>query len=331
MHDRRYDCRHKGDIVPLEEITGEGLSPRCMRCMIDKGLNACPADAPWEVQADYMRRVLRLVAEGSDHMTAPEIGHGIDLVLHDMFGIVRDYTDAKHHFNQLVLGIEERVSQRIERSEDPLGLAIRCSLVGNFIDFGPTGNVSEEKLLQLVDDAPDMRLDSAALRELEHRIGLARTVAYLTDNCGEIVLDKLLIKQIAQVNPHARVTAIVRGAPVSNDATMDDAREVGLDSLVEVIGNGSNLAGTSPSLVNEQTRNMLRDADLVISKGLANYETLSGRGKNVRFLFLCKCALYQDLFEVPLHTGLIVRGVDTTQAISEARTRTATTKTPSSF
>jgi uncharacterized protein with ATP-grasp and redox domains len=101
----------------------------------------------------------------------------------------------------------------------------------------------------------------------------------------------------------------VRGADTSNDATMDDARQVGLDAVARVIPNGSNIAGTSLSHVNEETLTALRESDLVISKGLANYETLSGRGENVYFLFLCKCALYVEAFDVPLYTGMIVRGV----------------------
>lgn len=295
--------------MPLEEITDQSLSPRCMRCLLDKYLDACPVDTPWHVRSDYLRRVLRSIADGSERLTAPEIGHELSLVLKQMFGIERDFTEDKHRFNQLVLSLEDQIRTRILQDDDPLGLAVRCALVGNFIDFGPTGDVSETKLLQLIDDAPRMQLDQRSLEELKDRICEAHTIAYLTDNCGEVVLDKLLIEQIMRCNPQAQIVAIVRGAPTSNDATMDDAFEVGLDKVVEVFGNGSDLAGTSPALVNERTRKALSDSDLVIAKGLANYETLSGRGANTRFLFLCKCALYQDIFDVPLYTGLIVTGV----------------------
>lgn len=295
--------------MPIEEITSELLSLRCMQCMLDKYLDACPDDTPWEVRADYMRKVLRVVGEGSLTMTAPEISEQLTDLLRDMFGITRDYTKVKWHFNELVLGLEDQVRQRIVASDDPLGLAIRCAIVGNLIDFGPTGNVSEEHLLQLVGDAGDMELDDATVSGLKARIASARTIAYLTDNCGEVVLDKLLIEQIVRANPEAQVTAIVRGFPTSNDATMEDAQQVGLDRVTRVIGNGSRVAGTVPSLVNEETQAALRDSDLVISKGLANYETLSGRGTNIYFLFLCKCQLYVDLFDVPLYTGMVVRGV----------------------
>ena len=295
--------------MDIEQIIGTGIGPECMRCLLDKAVGAYPDNAPWQEQAEYLRRVLRIVADGSDSLTAPEIAQQQAAVLKEMFGIERDLTKEKHRFNQLVLGLEDVIGRRIAESDDPLGFAIRCALVGNFIDFGPTGDVSETKLLQLIDEAPHMRLDVGALAELEGRIREAHTIAFLTDNCGEVVLDKLLIGQILHNNPQAQVTAIVRGAPTSNDATMEDALEVGLDTVCEVLGNGSDLAGTSPSRVNKRTRNALAHSDLVIAKGLANYETLSGRGANTRFLFLCKCALYQHVFDVPLHTGLIVAGV----------------------
>lgn len=294
--------------MSIEEITGKSLSPRCMRCMLDKYLDACPDDTPWDVRADYMRKVLHTVGEGSLTMTAPEISDHLSGVLCEMFGITRDYTQVKWHFNELVLGLESQVRQRIVASDDALGLAIRCAIVGNLIDFGPTGNVSEELLLQLVADADGMDLDEVAVLDLKDRIASAQTIAYLTDNCGEVVFDKLLIEQIVRTNPEARVTAVVRGFPTSNDATMEDARQVGLDKVVCVIGNGSDVAGTVPSLVNEETQVALRDSDLVISKGLANYETLSGRGERTYFLFLAKCPLYVEVFDVPLYAGMVVRG-----------------------
>lgn len=295
--------------MPLEEITSPSLSPRCMRCMLDKHLDACPKDVPWQRRAEYFRRVMSMVADGSRHMTAPEISHELNGVLHEMFGIApRDFTQVKRHFNQLVLGLVPKLNQRLSQSDDPLDLAIRCALTGNFIDFGPTGDVDEAKLLQLVDEAAGMELDEDAMADLKARIRTARTITYLTDNCGEVVLDRLLIEQVVRVNPQVNVTAVVRGADTSNDATVIDARQVGLNEVAHVIDNGSDVAGTCPARVNEQTREALRDADLVISKGLANYETLSGKGDRTYFLFLAKCPLYVEVFDVPLYAGMVVRG-----------------------
>jgi uncharacterized protein with ATP-grasp and redox domains len=277
--------------------------------MLDKYLDACPEDVPWQERADYMRFVLRTVADGSVAQTAPEITHTLTEALSDRYGIRRDFASIKRHFNDLVLGLEPKLANRLATSDDPLDLAIRCALVGNFIDFGPTGDVSEEKLLELVDQAPAMDLDEAALTDLKDRIRGAHTITVLTDNCGEVVLDKLLIAEISKANPQAEITAIVRGADTSNDATLADAHQVGLDEIARVIDNGSGIAGTCLTDVNDETLAAVRDSDLVISKGLANYETLFGKGENIYFLFLCKCALYVEVFGVPLYTGLIVRGV----------------------
>lgn len=297
----------------LDEVTSSSLSPRCMGCMIDKYLYASPADTPWRRRADYMRRVLRTVADLSPTSTAPEISHELAHIREEMFGIRRDFTQEKRHFNDLVLGLSASLEERMMNSDDPLALAIRCALVGNFIDFGPTGDVSEAKLMSLMDDAATMEVDEAALSDLKDRIERAKSICYLTDNCGEIVLDKLLIARIRAANPEATVTAIVRGAPTSNDATYEDACQVGLDQVARILDNGSDIAGTVLKRVNEQTREALRTSDLVISKGLANLETLMGRGTNAYYLFLCKCALYVEVFDVPLYTGMIVRGVDTWQ------------------
>lgn len=293
----------------IDEITSPALSPRCLTCRLDRYIDAYPKDIPWQEQAEYQRRVLRALADGADHMTAPEISHELGAILAGMFGIERDFTDIKTHFNQLVLGLEERILERMDRSDDPLDLAIRCALIGNFIDFGQTGSVNEAKLLELVEDAANLEIDTDSIAELKDRIREAQTVAYITDNCGEVVFDKILIEEMRKANPGISVTAIVRGAPAANDATMDDALEVGLDAVATVIDNGDILAGTVPSRVNEATRTALKDSDLVIAKGLANFETLSGTGKNIRFMFLVKCDLYEDIFEVPLNTGVIVKGV----------------------
>ena len=295
--------------MSLDEITSASLSSRCLSCILDKFIDASPDDAPWRTKADYMRSVLRTVADNSETMTAPEIGRELETLLERTYGIKRGLGTEKRHFNELVLGMEEHLRQRIRQSDDPLGFAIRLSMAGNFIDFGQTGAVDDGKLIELVGNAENMELDTDVLAELELRMREARTIAYLTDNCGEIVLDKLVISEILNINPDARITTIVRGKPASNDATMEDAVQVGLDTVCTVIDNGDDVAGTVPSRVNDETRAAIRDSDLVISKGLANYETLSGRGLNRYFLFLCQCALYSDIFGVPLHTGLIVRGV----------------------
>jgi len=255
-----------------------------------------------------MRDVLKCVAELSATHTALDVGHELRQVLLAHFDVRRDFTDVKHHFNQLLLSAEGGLRDRLEAAPDPLELATRMALVANLIDFGPTGEVDEGRLFSLMDEAPELAVDADALSDLLTRMRGARTIVLLTDNCGEVVCDRLLIEEIIRANPSAEVLAIVRGAAVSNDATMEDAEEAGLTRVCRVVSNGWDRAGSDLSRVSDEARRAIEGADLVISKGLANFETLRGEGANVYFLFLCKCALYVEAFGVPLHTPMVVRG-----------------------
>ena len=130
-------------------------------------------------------------------------------------------------------------------------------------------------------------------------------MVYLTDNCGEIVLDKILIRQIMKEYPKVRVTVIVRGKPALNDATMEDARETGLSDITAVIGNGSGITGTWLPEISEEAREMIDAADLILSKGQGNFETLQGCGKNIYYMFLCKCRLFVERFQKKQFEGVL--------------------------
>ena len=117
-------------------------------------------------------------------------------------------------------------------------------------------------------------------------------MVYLTDNCGEVVLDKMLVKLLKEMYPNLDITVIVRGEQILNDATMEDAVQIGMTDMVNVIGNGNNIAGTWLDAVSEQALKLIDQADVIIAKGQGNFETLYGCGKNIYYMFLCKCQLF---------------------------------------
>ena len=106
--------------------------------------------------------------------------------------------------------------------------------------------------------------------------------------------------------PSLEVTAIVRGLPALNDATMDDARQIGLTDLVNVIGNGTDIAGTVFDKISKEAQTALQEADVIISKGLGNFETLNGCGLNVYYLFMCKCKMFAEKFQKNLFEGILI-------------------------
>ena len=114
------------------------------------------------------------------------------------------------------------------------------------------------------------------------------------------------MEQIRKINPAAKFTAIVRGGDVLNDATAEDAYQVGLTDIVEVVGNGSDIAGTCLDELSCEAFCAIDEADVILAKGQANFETLRKCGRNIYYIFMCKCEMFAKEFQVPRFTGMLV-------------------------
>lgn len=128
----------------------------------------------------------------------------------------------------------------------------------------------------------------------------------ITDNCGEIVLDKLFVEQLVRHFPDLEIRIMVRGEEVLNDATLEDACYVGLDKLAEIISNGNPAAGTVYDMFTDEAKKALDTADVILAKGQGNYESLCKQGRHIFYSFLCKCELFTRRFRVPQFTGIFV-------------------------
>lgn len=201
---------------------------------------------------------------------------------------------------------ETNIKESIENSKDPLYTAIQYARIGNYIDFGTLSDVSLNKLKELLKSAKEDVLNTLEYNALKMDMENAKTLIYLTDNCGEIVLDKLLIETIKKYYVNLDITVIVRGKPVLNNATMEDAIEVGLTEIAAVIDNGSGVAGTNLKGISNQANEKINKADIIISKGQGNFETINGCGKNIYYLFLCKCEWFVSRFSLEQYKGVFV-------------------------
>ena len=283
------------------------LQPECIRCLVQKQLNAYPPDASPEQQLVYMQRFLALVANARWDVGVPAISRDIKNLKQELFGQKEDFTQIKQHFNALMLAQESRLQREVDEAADPLLSALQYAFVGNYIDFGGAlYKVEEAELSRMLDDAPRFSLDAANCEKLRSEILRAGKIMYLTDNCGEIVMDKLLLRVIRRMNPQAELLVMVRGRDVLNDATLDDAKQVNLAQVAQVMDNGSDVAGTWLEDISPEARKALESADLILAKGQANFETLRGCGMNVYYLFMCKCELFARRFQVPRFTGMLV-------------------------
>ena len=278
----------------------------CRDCMLEKHLNRYPEDTSPEVVKEYQETVLKLTDQSGAVPTGPEVFYQVKALRRRLFGEEEmDYTQIKKHFNALMLGMSEELERRVLESDDPLKSAVQYAMMGNFIDFAALDNVEESKLMELIDRAPIIEVDAACLELMREQSASAKTLTYITDNCGEIVMDKILIRQLKRQNPGLDVTVIVRGAPVANDATMEDAQQVGMTELGRCIGNGTVTDGTVMRILSREAREAITGADMVIAKGQANYESMYGCGYNIFYIFMCKCMLFTERFKVPKLTGIL--------------------------
>ena len=197
------------------------------------------------------------------------------------------------------------MEQKILNSEDPLRTALLYARVGNYIDFSALECVDKEELFELFDRENDI-LDEGEYRNFCREMQQAKKMVYILDNCGEIVLDKLVIRLLKKQYPQAEIAAVVRGEEVMNDATMEDAVMTGLTEETQVIGNGDNVAGTILSRISPELRQKIEEADLLLAKGQGNFESMYGCGKNVYYLFLCKCDWFIKKFRAERLQGMFV-------------------------
>ncbi len=282
------------------------MDSKCIICLAQKELKNFPADLPEQERLIYMKKVLEVLADVKETDSAPVISARIAKIQREMFKEQKDFSEIKRGFNELILNIEGDIANILSEADDPLKRAIQYATVGNYIDFGALANVEKEKLMELIENAKDNPVDEKVYEDLKADLKAGERLVYLTDNCGEVVLDKLLIQMIKKLYPHLDVTVIVRGGQIINDVTIEDAVQVGLADEVRIIENGTRIPGTWLAEVSEEAKNTMEAADVLISKGQGNFETLQGCGMNVYYMFLCKCDLYTERFQVERLASMLI-------------------------
>ncbi|MEW6419165.1 MAG: ARMT1-like domain-containing protein [Nitrospirota bacterium] len=206
----------------------------------------------------------------------------------------------KSEYNQIALRLYPSLKTIIEKSPDPLWTATRLAIAGNIIDFGIFTSIDIEGTIRIALNNPLTVDDYSSFREA---ISTTDKILYLTDNAGEIVFDRLLIETLITLGK--KVKAVVKGTPVINDSTIEDAKESGLTIVCEVIDNGSEAVGTILEWTSPEFQRTFKDAQMIISKGQGNFETLVGNEKKIFFLFQSKCDVVSKELSLPTGSMLL--------------------------
>ena len=283
------------------------LNSKCMACQIRKQEAKIRHFNDEDRKKQYMEAIRQRFEHPKDDDCVPSISTELKKFYYSFWGVpMEDFTRINKEYDQLMLDLEAELRSTIRYSEDPLKAALIYARTGNYIDFAALPEVSKETALSLIKSENKDDLDEQEYRQFCQDMKKAENVVYITDNCGEIVLDKIAIQILKKIFPNIRITALVRGLPAGNDATMEDAEFCGLTDVVPVLGNGNDVGGTWLHGISTHARDLLYNADVIIAKGQGNYETLHGCGLNIYYLFLCKCDWFQQLFHAKLLQGMFI-------------------------
>jgi len=260
----------------------------CVPCFVRQVLDSVRMTTDdTRLHEKVLREALSMASEMDLKQSPPAMAQKIHRFIRKMTGISDPYLDVKNRFNKLALQMCPELKQRIDTSTDPVETAVRLAIAGNIIDFGVNSAVESSQVERTITESLTDPFDRESLEAFKHAVSRADEILYLGDNAGEIVFDRLLIEQL----PCEKITFVVKGGPILNDALVEDAQIVGLTDVVDVIDNGSDAPGTILENCSETFRRRFDQSDLIIAKGQGNYETLSDVDKNIFFLVRPKCSV----------------------------------------
>lgn len=257
----------------------------CIPCFLRQTLDAVRLVTSDEaIHERLMQEGLRAASNLDPHQPPPALGQRIHRRIRELTRQSDPYRSAKDRFNQLALRHLPELRARVACSAAPLETAVRLAIAGNVIDLGINSDLRNAQVTGAINHALRAPLHGD-VDALARAVADAARILYIADNAGELVFDRLLLEHL----PLDKVTVVVRGAPVINDATVADAETAGLPEIVEVIDNGSDAPGTILADCSAAFRRRFEDADLIIAKGQGNYETLSHVPNDVFYLLMVKC------------------------------------------
>jgi len=279
----------------------------CLLCHLRRNIELVrPLGTEAQTMA-FAKDMMRMYLEAPEGVSAPWFNPRTSDLLLEHYGLSLDrFRAEKEQSNAFVLSRMDTIREKVEQAEDPILAGLQFAILGNYLDFSALGDqVSFEKLEQMLEDALKMELDEDVLANFCRELEEGKRLLYLTDNAGEIGFDRIFAEAIAQRYPHLEITFCVRGDIAQNDATREDAAEVGIP--FPVIDNGNRVPGTQIDMLSREAKLALDSADVILAKGMANCETMSGCGYNVYYAFLVKCQRFVDKFGKPMFTPMLVK------------------------
>ena len=266
----------------------------CIPCFYRQALEAARITGANEIiQKKIINEISQLIPNFSLDANPPDMGRTIYTLVRKITGVKDPFKEIKENSNKFALNLYPELKQKIESSEDRLLTALKLSIAGNVIDYGVKNLINVEEEINKIfneDFKSDNDNNKTVFRyqEFKEILSKVKHIIYLADNAGDVVFDRLLIEELTE-KLGKQVIYAVRDKPVINDALIEDALFCGINRTAKVVSSGSDAPGTLLKYCSPEFIRIYQKAELIISKGQGNYESLSEENRPIFFLFKAKC------------------------------------------
>ena len=285
-----------------------GMNSTCILCRVDR-IKSTVGPLGTDVQlTEFLKKWMAMAANYPPEVDSSRCGYYTDRLVEEFYGIDPASLMARERemSNRFVVERLDNIRSRVEAAEDPVYTGLQYAILGNYLDFAAlAGKISFSDLDSMLDKVRDMNIDETVVADFARNLETAKNLLIFTDNAGEIGFDRVLAQVLQKRYPQLTITFCVRGLPVANDATREDAAAVGIE--FPVIDSGNAVGGTAVELLSPEAKEAYETADVILAKGMGNTESLFGCGKNVYYAFLIKCVRFMEVFNAPMMQAMFIK------------------------
>ena len=266
----------------------------CIPCFYRQALDAARIAGTDEIkQKQIVDKISQLIPDFPLEASPPEMGREIYSLVGKISGVKDPFKEIKENSNKFALKLYPELKQEINNSEDRLLTAVKLSIIGNIIDYGAKNSLDVPKEIDYLFQGNfiinnENNSTTFKYKQFKKALNKVNNIIYLADNAGEVVFDRLLIEELVE-ELGKEVIYVVKGKPIINDALIEDALFCGINKASKITSSGSDAPGTILKYCSPEFMELYQEAELIISKGQGNYESLSEEDKSIFFLFRAKC------------------------------------------
>ena len=286
------------------------IQTECVPCLIKRIIfEAKQSTKDPKVIKNVIKKAGNALAELYDpNECSITIATKVHKIVYETLGDSDPYKELKERSYNVAQSLIPKVEELIEKSDDPLKTSMLCAVIGNTLDFGIEGASNNPELLtEFFEESVKEGVGYDDTDEIKKILSKSKNVLLFTDNCGEFNFDKILCREIKKFNPDINLTLVVKGKPVLSDATMEDVKKLKFDEVVDnILTTGCFAVGVDFNKLPENLKKALNETDLIICKGMANYEAFSETDYHpIAYLMRTKCNAIANSMNLPLNISAI--------------------------